>query len=182
MFSEDNLGKVEQPVESPISDKGAKLVAERLKKLGYEARSYSSGRLEGEEPVPFVEIVFPEVGPLVSLEEKAARVAEKLDLAAEVQRKNLESNRRLRLLVAEFYEKRRGATPFAARLEVRIMNDGSVRLEPGGAWAQPVIGDEKLKAANLDLYRKEMNEFAEFLELKLSEGGMKGGMDRLAGY
>ena len=108
---------------------------------------------------PWVEVYAPEPKGW-----REAKGEKKKELDREWTIKNLEQQQKMMGFLTEFYQGRE--TPFDARLAFdRIGAFGGFRVQSFGAEMMKLLPPEE-QLQKLDLYRKEMNDFTEFLKGK----------------
>lgn len=117
-----------------------------------------NGEEEGEL-FPWIEIYPPEPEGLEEGDEKEQKEKRRAWTA-----ENLKQQKKMMELLAEFYQSRNA--PFDARLIFDCIGAfGGFRVQSFGAEMMKLLSDKE-RQEKLELYRKEMNDFAEFLKDK----------------
>lgn len=124
-----------------------------------EGHVAATGEAQRGLPYPWVEVYAPEPEGF-----EAAEAQQKTELEHHWKKQNLEQQKRMISLFADFYQGRE--TPYDARLTiVPIGIFGGFRVQSLGADLSEIINrDEQLQ--KLALYRKEFNDFTDFLKAK----------------
>lgn len=152
----DKLGKpVDGKIKEPIT---AFLVNGFVTNGSCEGHIAEVGEKKHGLPHPWVDVCAPEPEGWKEDEEK------KKEWTLE----NLKQQKRMIDLLAQFYESRK--TPFDARLSFsKVGRYGNFRVQSFGAETMQLLSPDE-KIAKQELYRKEMDDFAQFLKEKfLSE-------------
>jgi len=153
-----------------ITDRLGKKIDEKIKKtvvafLAYKFDTIGSceGHIaENEEeehglPYPWVEIYAP-----VPEEWQESEGEKKKQLEKILSMNNFRQQRKMMLLLEKFYQKRE--TPFDARLIFeKIGIFGGFRIQSFGARIMTILNPEE-KKQRLEIYRKEMEDFTDFLK------------------
>lgn len=141
-------------------DEGIKEAVIALRACGFTTDQSCEGHIGKDDhglSFPWVQIYAPEPESWQESEQK------KEEWIVE----NLKQQKKLMDLFEEFYQNRE--TPFESRLTFAAVGDfGGFRLQSFGAELTRLLSLAE-KGAKLELYRKEMNEFAEFLKKKFFE-------------
>lgn len=155
----DRLGKgVDEKMKEPVA---AFLLHDFTTSASCEGHLAEEGEEEHGLPYPWVEIYAPEPAGWRDTKEGE----KKTKLEREWMMKNFEQQQKMIGFLEKFYQGRE--TPFDARLSFdRVGAFGGFRVQSFGAEMMKLLPPkEQLK--KLEIYRKEMNDFTEFLRYSL---------------
>jgi len=165
-------------------DEGIKETVTALRVYGLNTQQSCEGHMRGEgrriASLPWITICVPEPkgwekakdkiikqkkGEIVEDPEQQKKTEEFVGKAeVEWRVKNFEQYKKAMDLLEDFYRQRE--TPFEARLTFSLFGSfGAFRIQNLGFPTVPLLSQEE-QFKKLELYRKEMNDFAEFLKNK----------------
>ena len=153
----DRLGKgVDEKIKEPVA---AFLIHEFTTSGSCEGHMVEEGEDQHGLPYPWIEVYAPEPDG-----RREAKGDKKEELDQEWRIKNFEQQQKMMGFLAEFYQGRE--TPFDARLAFdRVGAFGGFRVQSFGAEMTAILTPEERKQ-KLELYRREMEDFANFLKSK----------------
>jgi hypothetical protein len=127
----------------------------------------TSGSHEGKidrYPIPYIDIECKNIDELNKKLEEAKTEEEQNLILKEIIRGNLIERKKIATLLEEFYIARK--VPFEVQIGIQTLARGWSRIQSQGAELQEVETDPVAKRNKLDVFKKEMQAFTDFLKNK----------------